>query len=993
MARKRTADDIRADLLARGVRPKSNLRKAELEALLEETIASTATTSTAAPTSEEPLHSDFHRDVCQAYGEVVFWRANLCQVPSGKVGKDFVHEAANLLNTFNNNSENKKIAIMLLMLLFPLVLQKPSQDSKSRDHVIAIERRLTLFRAGDFQALLREGRLIQSRLPSLAGKARNAVRTFTRLMLHGKVGKALQAIRESDVAPVPVTPEVVSMLKQKHPPSADTDSILQGPLLPKIDCTFAHISAASVLKAAKTLSGSGGPSGADSDLWRHMLLSKKLRPASNELAQAISTFAVKLATETIDPHHLSAYVASRLIPLSKKPSGIRPIGIGEVLRRLVGKVITRSLKSDIIDSTAPMQVCAGLESGVEAAVHAARELFDSEKCQCVLLIDATNAFNSLNRKAALNNVHYICPDFATYLSNTYGLTSELFLCNGEKNVVIESAEGSTQGDTAALAMYASCLMPLITSLKDTNIEGVVDPMAPITSDTVTPIFYADDGLGGGKVSAVRRWWDKIKARGPGYGYFPNPRKSWLIVKPQYQDEAKSLFPDVNITTEGQRYLGSFIGTEEGKRQFVKNEVQKWAEEISTIAEIGRTEPQLAYSAYTVGISKRWSYLLRTTPDIADLLEPIEETITRDLLPAITGQAVINEKLRSLFALPARFGGLGIQNPIDVSDHEYTFSKLLTEDLSSAILNQRQSYTPEILKSTENKHLVRRSKNDLHQKAIDTIKQRSTPMEVRNIDLLQEKGASSWLTCLPLESLNFTLNRQEWYDAISARYNLPLVGNPLPEFCACGETNNIDHAVSCKLGGFVCYRHNNVRDYIAHELRGVCHDTKVEPHLLNVRGTSLPHGSITSDGARLDVSTRGFWGNMDCVYFDVRIFNPRTPSNSNQTIGKTYEKHENAKKTGYLQRVLQVEKATFSPLVMSTSGGLGKEFASVLKRLAEKKAAKTGYNYQDCIRYLRLRLSFAMVRSVTTSIRGHRGVRGRGTAENTEGPDDYLYKVD
>ena len=181
---------------------------------------------------------------------------------------------------------------------------------------------------------------------------------------------------------------------------------------------------------------------------------------------------------------------------------------------------------------------------------------------------------------------------------------------------------------------------------------------------------------------MRRWWDKIKARGPGYGYFPNPRKSWLIVKPQYQDEAKSLFPDVNITTEGQRYLGSFIGTEEGKRQFVKNEVQKWAEEISTIADIGRTEPQLAYSAYTVGISKRWSYLLRTTPDIADLLEPIKETITRDLLPAITGQAVINEKLRSLFALPARFGGLGIQNPIDVSDHEYTFSKLLTEDLSS-----------------------------------------------------------------------------------------------------------------------------------------------------------------------------------------------------------------------------------------------------------------------------------------------------------------------
>ena len=307
---------------------------------------------------------------------------------------------------------------MLLMLLFPLVLQKPSADSKSRDHVIAIERRLEQFRTGDFQALLREGRVIQSRLPKPEGKSRNTMKTFTRLMLQGKVGKALQTIRDSDVAPVPVTPEVVDQLKLKHPPAADTTSLIQGPLLPKIDCTFSHMSANSVIKAAKSLTGSGGPSGADSDLWKHMLLSKKLHPASNELAQAIATFSIKLATESVDPEHLSAFVASRLIPLSKKPSGIRPIGVGEVLRRLVGKVVTRSLKTEIIESTAPIQVCAGLESGVEAAVHAARELFESDDCECILLIDASNAFNSLNRKAALNNVKYTCPDFEMYLNNT-----------------------------------------------------------------------------------------------------------------------------------------------------------------------------------------------------------------------------------------------------------------------------------------------------------------------------------------------------------------------------------------------------------------------------------------------------------------------------------------------------------------------------------------------------------------------------------------------
>eukprot|EP00116_Pleurobrachia_bachei_P001456 sb/3461718/ len=172
-------------------------------------------------------------------------------------------------------------------------------------------------------------------------------------------------------------------------------------------------------------------------------------------------------------------------------------------------------------------------------------------------------------------------------------------------------------------------------------------------------------------------------------------------------------------------------------------------------------------------------------------------------------------------------------------------------------------------------------------------------------------------------------------------------------CTCGEDNSIDHAISCKLGGFVNYRHDNVRDFIAKELSTVCLDTKAEPHLLNVRGTSLPAGTITADGARLDIRTRGLWSSMDCTYFDVRIFNPRVKSNANQSIQKTYEKHETEKKKAYLQRVLQVEKAVFTPLVMSTSGGLGREFKNTLKQLANRKSK------QDCVRYLRLRLSFAM----------------------------------
>ena len=60
-----------------------------------------------------------------------------------------------------------------------------------------------------------------------------------------------------------------------------------------------------------------------------------------------------------------------------------------------------------------LQVCAGHKSGSEAAIHAMRELFEHDNSDAVLLIDASNAFNSLNRAAALHNIRVLCPSIAT----------------------------------------------------------------------------------------------------------------------------------------------------------------------------------------------------------------------------------------------------------------------------------------------------------------------------------------------------------------------------------------------------------------------------------------------------------------------------------------------------------------------------------------------------------------------------------------------------
>ena len=99
----------------------------------------------------------------------------------------------------------------------------------------------------------------------------------------------------------------------------------------------------------------------------------------------------------------------------------------------------------------------------------------------------------------------------------------------------------------------------------------------------------------------------------------------------------------------------------------------------------------------------------------------------------------------------------------------------------------------------------------------------------------------------------------------------------------------------------------------------------EPHLQPLSGESLSHRSaITEDGARLDVAMYGFWGGrFEKAFVDVRVFNPSAQSNRDASLSSVYRKHEQEKRRQYDQRVREVEHATFTPLVLSTTGGMGR----------------------------------------------------------------------
>ena len=152
--------------------------------------------------------------------------------------------------------------------------------------------------------------------------------------------------------------------------------------------------------------------------------------------------------------------------------------------------------------------------------------------------------------------------------------------------------------------------------------------------------------------------------GPHFGYNPNPGKTWLVVKPEHLPAAEDHFrgSGVNITTQGHRHLGAPLGSKSFVEAFIRDKISCWGSEIKRLSEIANVQPQAAYAVFTHALTNRWTFLMRTVPGTDRLLQPLEEAIRHQFLPAVTGRQGITDLERDLLALPARHGGLGVTIP-------------------------------------------------------------------------------------------------------------------------------------------------------------------------------------------------------------------------------------------------------------------------------------------------------------------------------------------
>ena len=248
--------------------------------------------------------------------------------------------------------------------------------------------------------------------------------------------------------------------------------------------------------------------------WTFELIKQVTLGPNPDMAQAIlRMFNLILEGKGGDP---SLWTLSRLVALRKPNGKIRPIAVGDVWLRLLGKIVAKKFSKDMGETLSPHNLGVGVPGGAEIAVHAAslfarllRErktgnfsLDDDDDPWCLIALDFKNAFNTLGRKAIYEAIKRHCPELLGFFHWSYGGQASLRLGEGSK--ICESSTGVRQGDP---------LGPLFFCI------GIHDALAEVAKEfpEAHSIFYLDDGTMMGRKSVITRALfalkEKLSARG------------------------------------------------------------------------------------------------------------------------------------------------------------------------------------------------------------------------------------------------------------------------------------------------------------------------------------------------------------------------------------------------------------------------------------------------------------------------------------------------
>ena len=340
----------------------------------------------------------------------------------------------------------------------------------------------------------------QGKQPTLEEKRALA----TALAREGFDKKACNALLSQGLCPQ--TPATTQALQSLHPAQAPP-RVPQPAALPLAP----ELVPDGVARALRSfpLDTAPGPSGLRVQHLREACAAGSTEAFLQQLCGVVNILAQGQACDSVAP----SLAGASLVALPKHNGGVRPIAVGEILRRLTATCLMEVVRDEARQQFAPVQLGVTTPGGAEAAVHAARHWHDRNNGQSgkvLMKFDFKNAFNLVSRQAVLDSATSRFPALARWVTWCYKQHSELYFGNTH----LLSAGGVQQGDPLGPLLFACALHPLALDLR----QGPLD----------LAFFYLDDGVIAGDVAFVGAALAHILAKSAELGLHLNLDKSEVI---------------------------------------------------------------------------------------------------------------------------------------------------------------------------------------------------------------------------------------------------------------------------------------------------------------------------------------------------------------------------------------------------------------------------------------------------------------------------------
>ena len=663
------------------------------------------------------------------------------------------------------------------------------------------------------------------------------IRRYRKLIEQGELKRAREFIIRNEVTSKVLRPTdidsktnlpVSEVLEAKHPPQRVDNVVLEEltdydslPAKPAI-----HVSPQVIESTVRKLRGSAGAGGIDAPTLKHWFL--HYGEDSTALCEEFAEFTSWICNE-LNPIAIRGFLTCRLIALDKCP-GVRPIGIGETIRRLFVKSALWYTRDDAAELCNHQQLSGGAPNAIEAGIHLMHQMWDEHKEDPdwgIMVLDMENAFNLAARIPMLWTLRHECASLSYLAFNCYSFCATLKVKTPDGNSYkLLSKEGVTQGCPLSMIIYGITTLPIIRELNHL-----------IKSRSSKQVWYADDANGLGKFSFLEEFSNLLLSYGPARGIVVDFSQSHIIVSERNFDSAKEEFEDKGFKVVlGKRVLGSFIGDADLKQRFMLKKVNEWRDTVQATADMARHCPQHAFTSYQWSVQHCWTYVQRTTPDIGNYFDPLESTIYTELLPALFGFAhelddvqpsewidfwKDNESfnmIRFRVSLPFKMGGLSMPYAHE-SDRQYIASLNASGYMLDCMTGKRNDF-----KLPQAKESVRCSRLEARGQYLnqceDRLKESFDEFNYTGPEracLERAKHSSLILQIYPSSATHSILSPQQFRDILNLRYWMPFDNDTLPTYCdgdKCGKRFSVQHALNCNKGGKINSRHRLVVEAFA-----------------------------------------------------------------------------------------------------------------------------------------------------------------------------------